>query len=388
MVREVASAELAIRTVERPFAAGETDTSGFSTPRPSAIDLTPFAACWMRVGARKRRMYTNRLILTATVALLRASVASAQYSADFEPAAFSGSAAGIPLAGQDGFFLPVGSQVDGECYSYSGNELGLVPNPIGATQFIAVRRASSDFARTQRPISLESANCWFIDFDLNVAFNGTLPTANYAGSISLQPYPDDGSVVVLFYWDNVNTAETFNIRILGFDAAGGIPFIGGLPIPAAGFSDLEANRWYRLSIRVEFLAANAVTGLAIHPVEGGPVASFVPFDLNGFHLGGGLDATQRPIGFRLFGGGGSAGDHYTGNIVALDNLNIVPTTDVPCYADLDLNGVIDLQDLALLLASFGITDTATYLDGDLDCDRDVDLDDLALMLSQFGIACV
>ena len=114
----------------------------------------------------------------------------------------------------------------------------------------------------------------------------------------------------------------------------------------------------------------------------------MPTDLNGFHLGGGSTPVSRPDGFRLFGGGGSAGDHYTGNIIAIDNLNIVPTIDVPCYADLDLNGVIDLQDLAYLLAHFGTVGTATYLDGDLDCDRDVDLDDLSLLLAQYGIVCV
>src|SRR5262249_10190314 len=148
------------------------------------------------------------------------------------------------------------------------------------------------------------------------------------------------------------------------------------------------NRWYHFTFRVEFLAANAITGLSIVALDGGEVISYVPTDLHGFHLGGGANPLSRPNGFRLFGGGGSAGDHYTGNIVAIDNLDIVPTINVPCFADLDLNGVIDLQDLAYLLAHFGLAGNATYLDGDLDCDRDVDLDDLALLLAQFGIRCM
>lgn len=333
-------------------------------------------------------MFTWKQTIAAAAALLAATTAFAQYRTGFEPPLFNGSFAGTALAGQDEFFVPAGSQVDGRCYQYDGNDLGVVANPTGGENFIACRRNSSDFARAQHNVSFDAADCWFVDFDLNVSHIGSLPTANYAGSVSLQPYPDDGSVVILFYWDDVTTAESFNIRILGFDAAGGTPFLAGLPIPDSGFQNLEANRWYRVSVRVEFLAVNAVTGISIHPVEGGETGSFVPFDLQGFHLGGGLSPVSRASGFRLFGGGGAAGDHYTGNVVAIDNLLIVPTIDVPCYADLDLNGVIDLQDLAFLLASFGLTGTATYLDGDLDCDRDVDLDDLALLLSQFGVVCV
>jgi hypothetical protein len=323
----------------------------------------------------------------ATAALLAAAAANAQYTTGFEDPAFNGSPAGTALAGQDGFFVPAGSQVDGECYPYDGNDLGIVSNPNGGAQFIACRRASADFARAQRNVSFDSADCWFIDFDLNVSNVGPLPTANYAGSFSLQPFPDDGSIVILFYWDDVETAETFNIRVLGFDAAGGTPFLAGLPIPVDGFHNLDANRWYRLSLRVEFLSVNALTGIAINPVEGGDTASYVPLDLQGFHLGGGLTPNDRASAVRLFGGGGSVGDHYTGNVVAIDNLNIVPTTDAPCFADLDLNNVVDLQDLAFLLAHFGLTGTATYLDGDLDCDRDVDINDLALLLAQYGILC-
>ena len=333
-------------------------------------------------------MYTTRRTFTPILAALVVATSHAQYATDFEPPAFTGSIPGTAMSGQDGFFVPAGSHVDGRCYRYDDNDLGIVPNPNGGQQFVAVKKASADFARTQHPVSFDAADCWFVHFDVNVSFLGELPTANYAGSVSLQPFPDDGSVVVLFYWDDSESAESFNVRILGFDAGGATPYLAGLPIPNGNFQNLDANRWYHLTLRVEFLAANAVTGLSIVPLDGGEVISDVPTDLHGWHLGGGSNPVDRPNGFRLFGGGGSAGDHYTGNIVAVDNLNIVPTTDVPCFSDLDLNGVIDLQDLAFLLAHFGQVGNATYLDGDLDCDRDVDLDDLALLLSQFGALCL
>ena len=52
--------------------------------------------------------------------------------------------------------------------------------------------------------------------------------------------------------------------------------------------------------------------------------------------------------------------------------------------DLDLDGDVDLADLAQLLAHYGETD-ADPLDGDLDGDRDVDLSDLAELLAYYGL---
>jgi len=56
-----------------------------------------------------------------------------------------------------------------------------------------------------------------------------------------------------------------------------------------------------------------------------------------------------------------------------------------CPADFDGNGVVDLGDLAILLANFGTPSGAT--DGDTDGDGDVDLSDLAVLLSAFGSPC-
>jgi hypothetical protein len=59
----------------------------------------------------------------------------------------------------------------------------------------------------------------------------------------------------------------------------------------------------------------------------------------------------------------------------------------PCPADLSGDGVVDLGDLSLLLASFGTATGAEPEQGDLDLDGDVDLTDLSLLLSEFGSAC-
>jgi hypothetical protein len=56
-----------------------------------------------------------------------------------------------------------------------------------------------------------------------------------------------------------------------------------------------------------------------------------------------------------------------------------------CPGDLDGDGQIALQDLAVLLSHFGTSGAPE--DGDLDGDGDVDLQDLATLLSAFGISC-
>ena len=60
---------------------------------------------------------------------------------------------------------------------------------------------------------------------------------------------------------------------------------------------------------------------------------------------------------------------------------------IACFGDLDDDSDIDLEDLAQLLANYGITSGATYEDGDLDGDGDIDLFDLARLLSVYGSVC-
>ncbi|MFN0135673.1 MAG: hypothetical protein ACKVS9_06085 [Phycisphaerae bacterium] len=64
------------------------------------------------------------------------------------------------------------------------------------------------------------------------------------------------------------------------------------------------------------------------------------------------------------------------------------TTPVNCapLGDLNLDQVVDLSDLANLLAHFG-NGGATFADGDLNADTSVNLTDLAMLLASFGTRC-
>jgi hypothetical protein len=55
--------------------------------------------------------------------------------------------------------------------------------------------------------------------------------------------------------------------------------------------------------------------------------------------------------------------------------------------DIDDDGDVDLQDLAILLSNFGAASGAVWAEGDLDADGDVELQDLATLLAHFGSSC-
>jgi hypothetical protein len=59
----------------------------------------------------------------------------------------------------------------------------------------------------------------------------------------------------------------------------------------------------------------------------------------------------------------------------------------PCPGDVNGDAVVDLTDLATLLAHFGAAAGATPADGNFDGDGDVDLADLTQLLAHFGDAC-
>lgn len=66
-----------------------------------------------------------------------------------------------------------------------------------------------------------------------------------------------------------------------------------------------------------------------------------------------------------------------------------PLVDIGAYekplpGDIDMSGVVDLTDLALLSANWGATGNVSMWDGDVDGDSDVDLTDLAILASNWG----
>ncbi|MGP1346076.1 MAG: hypothetical protein ACTS3F_05325 [Phycisphaerales bacterium] len=84
---------------------------------------------------------------------------------------------------------------------------------------------------------------------------------------------------------------------------------------------------------------------------------------------GAFDALAGEPGFEV---------SYTPNRVVLEFVGIAE----PCGADLSGNGLIDSDDLTILLGAFGVSG-----DGDIDGDGDTDSDDLSILLGLFGSIC-
>ena len=86
-----------------------------------------------------------------------------------------------------------------------------------------------------------------------------------------------------------------------------------------------------------------------------------------------------------------ASDLGSGSVVeaGIDDFTVssLQCEDPSCPGDLDGDHDIDLADLAILLANYGMTSGATYDDGDLDGDGDVDVSDLATLLAVYGTSC-
>jgi hypothetical protein len=61
--------------------------------------------------------------------------------------------------------------------------------------------------------------------------------------------------------------------------------------------------------------------------------------------------------------------------------------DCECWCDLNVDGAVDLSDLATLLAHYNETDNPGFDKGDLDADGDVDLNDLSEFLANYGMIC-
>lgn len=78
--------------------------------------------------------------------------------------------------------------------------------------------------------------------------------------------------------------------------------------------------------------------------------------------------------------GGTNGATGSGNLT----LQFLPP---PCVGDLNGDLQVNLTDLSILLAHFGVGSGATLADGDLNGDGAVNLTDLSILLSRFGSGC-
>lgn len=230
----------------------------------------------------------------------------------FEPPAFSGSAAGTPLAGQQGWTTTPSGAVPFNVHTFAGHSLGFAANPVGGSQCIS-GLATATQASAQRSISFASGSLYRITFDIAVKFNGALPAPGNPGSVSLQPTGTSQSFRTLNRWTNPATADTWIAGYNIFDSAGAL-----ISSAVAGpeWEDLLPNRWYRQSTLIDF-GLNKVIEVGIIDLHTGNTATVLPVDW--YLEGGASPGLPRPTAIRCNING-------AGNAVSWDNIRVEPVS--------------------------------------------------------------
>jgi hypothetical protein len=265
---------------------------------------------------------TATKVLFGVAGLALAASAQAQYSTNFEPPLYTGSAAGTPLAGQDGWYVPAiaGSQ-DGTVHTYANNAYGFVTNPTGGTQFAVTRLGGTppNPARAQHAINFNQGDVFTVGYDFcGDRFGGALPASNNIGSFSLQDSTVSQYFQTLMVWDNLATGNAMDHNYGVFSASGGAIAFVTPPNPA--WDALNLNTWYRATTTFSF-ASHQILSISIDNLHDAAPATSLDVSGLGWYLAGGAASTlPRPTDIRIFGSGATTNVNQMG----WDNINIVP----------------------------------------------------------------
>ncbi len=305
----------------------------------------------------------NRFVVLGTVCL--ASAANAQLIADFESPAFVGSASGVLVSNQGGWYLPsVAGAIDQLVFTYAGNALGIAANPTGGSQFLAGRSSGGTaLARAQHDFDFSTANTWTLAHDFACAYDGITPITPNLASFSLNhPSLPSGYKQYIALHNFMDT----NDATLGWKLEFNVSDAAGLALlnqsPGAEFMNLLYNHWYRESVTVDF-STNRITSISLTDLTTNVTVTATP----DWYVSGGASSTlPLPPSVRFFAGGATAG-----SIAAFDNLSV---TSSGCAADFNGDGVVDFFDYLDFVDAFsanapsadfnndGVIDFFDYLD--------------------------
>lgn len=235
------------------------------------------------------------------------------FQTGFEDPDYQGSAEGVVVTGQQGWYVPsVPGSTDQFVFTYDSNALGLPTNTFGELQFLGAQVMGPDLARAQLDFDWSAADVWTVSYDFAAGFGGTLPAGQFIGSFSLQD-----SIVARFFiavnaWVNKLEATQWIAAYIAFTADG---LQMDPMIPGPQWQNLAVNHWYRQSTTFDFIT-NRISLVAITDLDTGDTATFTPINwyLAGGAGGGGL---PLPTALRFFVGGTNPG-----NLQGFDNVLI------------------------------------------------------------------
>jgi hypothetical protein len=250
-------------------------------------------------------------------ALVMTGGAQADFLANFEQPDYNGSVGGVPLNGQQGWYIPnVAGSHDNNVFGYVGNSLGFVQNPVGGNQFAAGVSQGTSFARGHFPVGFAGGE-WTVSWDMAPVYSGTLPAAANLSSLSLNHSTLAAGTfkgfIALHNFVNPNDpTQGWKAEWNVFNAAGGAL---NNQSPGAFWANLQTNHWYRQYVTFN-LATNEISRVAILDLHTGASSSTNP---NGWYLtGGAASALPLPDALRIFAGGSA------GSTMGWDNILAVP----------------------------------------------------------------
>jgi hypothetical protein len=236
----------------------------------------------------------------------------------FEPDDYQGSSDGIPLTGQQGWYIPA-PPVGGDdffVFTYDSNALLLPPNPFGETQFIGSEGlGDGTFPRAQLDFDWSQATVWTVSYDISARWAGTGAPQDNLSSFSLQDSNVARSFTAVNTWaDMVGNFWRANYQI--YNAAG--QQIPQFQLAGPEWNNLDVTHWYNQSVTFDF-DQNRILSVSITNLDTGDTATANPAD---WYLAGGANPGQRPLptALRFFVGGGTG--MVFGNIAGFDNLVI------------------------------------------------------------------
>lgn len=261
------------------------------------------------------RMVTSLFVGAVGVAL--ATTAQAQLISGFEQPNFMGSAGGTSFVGVEGWYQPVATGIEQSVYTYSGNGLGLVQNPVGGNQFIGGRSlGGASFPRAQKNFEFGNGE-YTIAYDMAGTYNGTASSAINLSSFSLTSEFGAAGTFKTFialnnFVDLANPAAGIKAEFNVFNAAG---VATNNLSPGTAWQNLKTNHWYRQFITADF-GTNQITSVTILDLTTGLSSTANPDGW--FMTGGSGSMLDLPDSFRFFIGGAD------GNSMGWDNIYIVP----------------------------------------------------------------
>jgi hypothetical protein len=265
-----------------------------------------------------------RLVTSGLLLWGGAAAAGPGLQTGFEAPDYDGSSDGVPVAGQNGWYVPnVAGSVDQFIFTYDSNALGVPADPFGDDQFLGGQTPDIGmFPRAQLGFDWSQASAWTVSYDITNAFNGELPANDNISSFSLQDSTVARYFIAVNTWSNPDTADHWDANYIAFDSTGVPADPPGLS-PGAAWRNLAVGHWYNQSTTFDF-DSNTITFVTITDLETFETTGFAP---TGWYLAGG--ATFRPplpTALRFFVGGGNDMVGPPGNVGAFDNLTIVPAS--------------------------------------------------------------